>query len=109
MIAKVDYAAYKRGQLQPEIKAMMFQMLSELMDDEKGITQHGQTAHPCLLVITTDRSVAAGGGGGGDVAPGKDPGTLPDIVFVDGMYLMKDDRSNTEVLTGRTLPASLRT
>lgn len=96
MIAKVDYAAYKRGQLQPEIKAMMFQMLSELMDDEKGITQHGQTAHPACFVITTDRSVAAGGGGGGVMwLQAKIRDLKPDIVFVDGMYLMKDDRSNT--------------
>lgn len=96
MIAKVDYKMYKSGKLQPEIKKMTFQILDELMDDEKGLVGGNSKGHPACFIITTDRSTAAGGSGGGVAwLQSKIRDIRPDLVIVDGMYLMKDDRTNS--------------
>lgn len=93
-LTKVDYKSYKNGTLQPEIKQHVFTILKELIDDEKSLNvQNGQG--PCF-VITTDRSGANSGGGGGvGWLQSKIRDLKPDIVFVDGMYLMMDDRSRS--------------
>jgi len=93
-LTKVDYKAYKNGTLQPEIKQHVFTVLKELIDDEKGLNVKNGSG-PCF-VITTDRSGASGGGGGGvGWLQSKIRDLKPDIVFVDGMYLMMDDRSRS--------------
>ncbi len=96
LITKVDYAAFKSGKLQPEVKKMVFQVLNELLDDEVGLVGKNSKGHPACFVITTDRSSAAGGSGGGiGWLQAKIRELKPDLVVVDGMYLMKDDRTNS--------------
>lgn len=92
LITKVQYKAFKNGTLQPEIKEQVFDTLKGLLDDEKNYKQKPEDS-PALL-ITSDRSAAAGGGGGGvGWLQSKIRDFKPHLVVVDGMYLMKDDRS----------------
>lgn len=94
-IARVDYQAFKNGKLQPDLKQHTFNILRELMDDE--ISAGAISNNQPYLKIVTDRSASRGGGAGGGVGwlQSKIRELKPDIVFVDGMYLMKDDRSNS--------------
>lgn len=84
----VDYRAFKNGTLQPELFAYVQSVLQGLLHDEESAGKHG---HQPAFIITADRS-ANGGGVGWLQAKIKE--VQPDIVFVDGVYLMKDDRSN---------------
>lgn len=93
-MAKIDYKKYNQGKLQPELKAHLFTILQELMDDEKAAEYMGGIRQP-YFIITSDRSGGANSGGGVAWLQAKIRELKPDIVFVDGMYLMKDDRSNS--------------
>jgi replicative DNA helicase len=84
----VDYRAFKNGTLQPDLLAYAQSVLQGLLHDEESAGKHG---HQPAFIITADRS-ANGGGVGWLQAKIKE--VKPDIVFVDGVYLMKDDRSN---------------
>jgi replicative DNA helicase len=88
-MAKVDYKAFKNGKLQPALRQHAFEVLQELLDDERneGIG-HG---HQPDFKIVSDH-----GSGGGGIAwlRAKIREFQPDLVIVDGMYLMKDDRDN---------------
>lgn len=92
-IARVNYKAFKNGTLQPEHKERVFRILSELGDDEKLAGSAG-TTQP-WFTITTDRGRSGTGSGGVGWLGAKIRELKPDLVVVDGMYLMKDDRSNT--------------
>lgn len=89
IIARVDYKAFKNGRLQPALKQRTFEILRELMDDEVAAGSRGM--HQPCFVITSDH----GSRGGSGVAwlQAKIREVQPDLVIVDGMYLMKDDRS----------------
>lgn len=92
-IARVDYAAFKAGRLQPSLQRRVFEILQYLRDDEIAAGAYG--LHQPYFKIITDKSQAAGGSGGGiGWLQAKIRDLRPDIVFVDGMYLMKDDRTN---------------
>lgn len=84
----VDYRAFKNGTLDPTLFAYVQAVLQGLMADEESAGKHG---HQPAFIITADRS-ANGGGVGWLQAKIKE--VKPDIVFVDGVYLMRDDRSN---------------
>jgi len=90
LFCEVDYKAFKNGTLQPHMKQRVFTMLQEMIDDEKSEGQYGHN-QPYFKII----SDSGGGSGGGGVSwlHAKVKEAKPDIVFVDGMYLMKDDRS----------------
>lgn len=92
-IAKVSYKAFKNGTLQPELRERVFRILQELGDDEKlaGSSGHRQP----WFTITTDRGRSGTGSGGVGWLAAKVRELKPDLVVVDGMYLMKDDRSNS--------------
>jgi hypothetical protein len=90
----VDYKAFKNGKLQPDMKARAFGILQELMQDE--MTAGTNNIHQPYLKVISDRSGANGAEGGGvGWLRSKIRDFKPDIVFVDGMYLMKDDRTNS--------------
>lgn len=89
-IAGVDYKAFKNGTLQPELRDRVFTILNQLKEDEQEAGRLG-LRQPYFIIIS-DRG--AGGGGGVGWLQSKIREMQPDIVYVDGMYLMKDDRSN---------------
>ena len=88
-IAGVSYKHFKNGTLQPDVLEYTKSVLSGLMEDEETAAKHGH--NPCFI-ITADRS---SGGGGVSWLQAKIREVKPDIVFVDGMYLMKDDRTSS--------------
>jgi replicative DNA helicase len=93
MLCGVDYKAFKSGKLQPEVKAKVFTLLQELLDDEKSAGTYGKNQP--FFIITSDRSSGSTGGGGGvGWLQAKIRDLKPELVIVDGMYLMKDDRTN---------------
>lgn len=89
-INRVDYRAFKNGRLQPEIRRKVFTTLEELIEDERAASKY--TGHQPYFLVTSDRRSRGGGGGIGWLRSKIDQ-MKPDIVFVDGMYLMKDDRT----------------
>jgi replicative DNA helicase len=90
---RIDYEKYVNGELQPELVDQMFSNMQELEDDEKAAVTMGGQRQP-YFIITTDRGSESDVGG---VAwlQAKIRELQPDVVFVDGMYLMKDDRTNS--------------
>lgn len=100
-LTKVDYKSFKNGTLQPEIKQHVFTILKELIEDEKGLyAPNGKNA---CFIITTDRSGGASSGGGVGWLQSKIRDVKPDIVFVDGMYLMRDDRSGQRTVDWKAM------
>lgn len=99
-IAGVDYKAFKNGQLQPELKAQTFNILQELMEDEKNAGETG-TVQPALKIVS-DRG-AGGSGGGVSWLRSKIKEFKPHIVYVDGMYLMRDDRTNQRTVDWKAI------
>lgn len=93
-MAKVAYKPYTQGKLQPELRDHLFSIVQDLLDDEKAAEYMGGIRQP-FFKITSDRSGGANSGGGVAWLQAKIRELKPDIVFVDGMYLMKDDRTNS--------------
>lgn len=85
----VDYDKFIRGTLQPHMKELVFLKLQELKDDETSASQYTGT-QPYIKVITNE-----GGGGGVSWLAAKVREDKPDLVVVDGMYLMPDDRTKS--------------
>jgi len=92
LLARVDYSAFKKGQLQPHILNYVWTMASSLKEDEEAASYYG-IKRP-FLILLSDRGVADGGGM--SWIRSKIEELDPDIVFIDGLYLMKDDRSKTK-------------
>jgi replicative DNA helicase len=89
-MAKVSYKAFKNGRLQPELKQHAFGILQELMDDERSAG--AMMGHQPDFKIVSDHGASGSGGGGVSWLRAKIREFRPDLVIVDGMYLMKDDR-----------------
>lgn len=96
-ICGVDYRAFKNGTLDPSLLQYVQAVLKELIQDELAAGKHGH--QPCFI-ITSDRSH---NGGGVAWLQAKIREVDPDIVFVDGMYLMKDDRTNQRTVDWKNI------
>lgn len=90
-VARVDYKKFRNGQLQPEARDRAFEILETLGDAEAAAGAYGHNQP--IFEVVSDRG-AGGSGGGVGWLQSKIRDIRPDIVFVDGMYLMRDDRSN---------------
>jgi replicative DNA helicase len=91
LICGVDYHNFKTGKLQPDKKAEVFETLRDLRDEERM----AMTSNMRLPYFTIISDRGSGGGGGGVTWLGSKIKDLdPDLVVVDGMYLMKDDNTN---------------
>lgn len=87
-ICNVNYKHFINGTLQPEVRDFVFDTLQHLIDDEASAGKYGE--HQPYFIITQDKS-----SGGVSWLQSKIREMKPDLVIVDGMYLMKDDRSNS--------------
>jgi replicative DNA helicase len=95
ILAVVDYDRFRKGKLDPAAKARVFNILRELKDDEESVGSMG--LNQPFFIVTSDKSAKGGGGGGGGGVTwiqSKIRDLQPHLVIVDGMYLLKDDRSN---------------
>lgn len=85
----IDYKSFINGKLDPNIFQYFQAVMQGLIHDEISAGKHGH--QPCF-VITADKSAK---GGGVSWLHAKIKEVKPDIVFVDGVYLMSDDRSGS--------------
>ena len=99
ILAKVDYHEYLNGRLQPQVRDHLFQVLAELVEDEKTAGGMSGGRNP-YFIVTTDRD---GEGGGVSWLQAKIEELEPDIAFVDGMYLMSDDRSKSRSIDWKNI------
>jgi hypothetical protein len=99
IIAKVDYNEFLNGRLQPHVRDHLFRVLEELADDERS--GGSTTGRPPFFVVVSDRE--ATDGGGVSWLQAKIEEFDPDIAFVDGMYLMKDDRTKSRTIDWKNI------
>lgn len=99
LLLQVPYSAYRKGKLHelpcPSGRGTMedrFFELVEIMGDEEHICRT-ESGYKKGLIITSDRDDPRGGGVSGLRQKIKDH--EPDLICVDGQYLMRNDRSNT--------------
>jgi len=88
-MAGIDYRSFINGNLDPNILQYFQAVMQGLIQDEVSAGKHGH--QPCF-VITADKSAK---GGGVSWLRAKIKEVKPDLVFVDGVYLMSDDRSGS--------------
>lgn len=103
VIARVDYGKWKNAKLQPELREHTFQVLQRLIDAEKDEATIGN--HQPLLKVISDRSATGSSGGGAGVSwiHSKIREYNPDLLIADGMYLMKDDRTNQRTVDWKAI------
>lgn len=99
IFAAVDYDSFKSGKLQPEAKAKAFGIFKDLLEDEKNAGMHGGTM-PCFNIAS---SKGAAGRAGVSWLRSKVRDFKPHIVYVDGMYLMSDDRSKQRTVDHKAI------
>lgn len=99
MIACVDYDAFKSGKLQPQSKQKAFEILKDLMEDEKNTGISGAVM-PSFSIVS---SKGAAGRAGVSWLRAKVRDLKPHIVYVDGMYLMTDDRSKQRTVDHKSI------
>lgn len=100
LITGVDYEDFLNARLQPAVKERLLQNLRELADDEQMEGRNRGGRNP-RFIITSDRE--AEGAGGVSWLQAKIEETDPDIAFVDGMYLMKDDRTKSRTIDWKNI------
>lgn len=86
IIAQVDYAKFKNGTLDPATQQRVWQILACLKDEE--LTRSNMSGHSSAFLATQPRGTASGV----NTLQAKIREFDPDLVIVDGMYLMRDDR-----------------
>lgn len=96
IIAGVDYKRFKSGRLDPESARKVWDILLFLRDEEKGRTAQGHS--PALLAVHP-RSASSGV----STLQAKIREFKPDIVIVDGMYLMRDDRTKSRSMEWKSV------
>lgn len=100
IIAKVNYTEFLNGRLQPEARDHLFRILAELADDEQANGAFNSGRPPYLIVVSDRESPD---GGGVSWLQAKIEELDPDICFVDGMYLMKDDRTKSRTIDWKNI------
>lgn len=86
IIANVDYDKFKKAQLDPATISRVWQILLTIRDEE--MQKMNGTGHTSALLVTQPRGESSGTG----ALQAKIAEFNPDLVVVDGMYLMRDDR-----------------
>lgn len=91
----VDYKNFKNGSLQAAEYQRVFQELANLKGEAQGATDKHNTFMVC--------GTSGDGGGGVSFLHAKIREFRPDIVLVDGMYLMKDDRQKARTIDWKAI------
>lgn len=85
LIAQVDYDKFKKARLDPATAQKVWQILWSIRDEE--LIKLKNSGHQSALMATRPK-----GGTGVTSLQAKIKEFKPDLVIVDGMYLMRDDR-----------------
>ncbi len=95
LLAKIDYTGLLQGTLNPIDRDKFFGILHQLKEEDH--TYMDARGHsPALLV--TGRGKGDKSAGGVSSLQAKIREFQPDLVIVDGMYLMRDDRGNIRTI-----------
>lgn len=86
IVAQVDYDHFKKGKLDPATAAHVWQILMFIRDEE--MQKINGLGHTPALLVTQPRGESSGT----SALQAKITEFNPDLVVVDGMYLMRDDR-----------------
>lgn len=86
IIARVDYDKFKKAQLDPAVAQQVWQILLSIRDEE--LLKVNGFGHTSALLVTQPRGESSGT----SALQAKIAEFNPDLVLVDGMYLMRDDR-----------------
>lgn len=88
IVARVDYDKFKKAKLDPGTRAKVFEILRCIKDDELAKGNYGH--QPAFMALRPNPDTS-----GVSSLQSKIREFNPDLVIVDGLYLMKDDRSKT--------------
>lgn len=97
IICGVDYEKFKKGKLDPATQQRVWQILQSIRDEELVKVNH--SGHTPALLATAPR----GEGTGVLALQAKITEFKPDLVIVDGMYLMRDDRAKTRTVDWKSI------
>lgn len=86
ILAKVDYEHFKKATMDPAAIERVWQILYSLRDEELLANSNG--GYTSSLMVTQPRGESSGT----SALQAKITEFKPDLVIVDGMYLMRDDR-----------------
>ena len=92
-IAEVPYRGSKGGRLSKADKVRFFDTLTSMEEVEK--TAKEELGKRQRFLVVSDRGVRSGGGGVSSIRAYVEK-FRPDVLVVDGVYLLKDDRTNTK-------------
>lgn len=88
-IAKIDYRDYRKGMIPEDQEEEFFEVMEGLrIHGKKSVVEHGRRKESMFIIASDTRS----DGGGVTALSAMIEQYEPDIVFVDGIYLMRDDR-----------------
>lgn len=92
IICGIDYDKFKKGKLEPATQQRVWQILQAIRDEELVRVNH--SGHTPALLATQPRGESSG------IASlqAKMNEFKPDLVIVDGMYLMRDDRTKVRTI-----------
>jgi replicative DNA helicase len=91
----INYKTLLAGKLQPHDHDRFFMNLAELKNEAK--TMNGSARHAAFLVT------GGGGNNGINFLHSKIREFRPDIVLIDGLYLMNDDRQNKKTVDWKAI------
>ncbi len=92
LVAGVDYDKFKKATLDPATQQRVWEVLWALRDEELARTN--RDGHSSAIMASNPRGDAAGVA----ALQAKIREFNPDLVIVDGMYLMKDDRQKARTM-----------
>ena len=97
IVAQVDYDKFKKATLDPATQNRVWQVLWALRDEE--LAKMDGVGHAAAILASQPRSENAGI----STLQAKIREFNPDLVIVDGMYLMKDDRQKSKTVDWKAI------
>lgn len=97
IICGVDYEKFKKGKLDPATQDRVWQVMLAIRDEE--LIKINNSGHTPALLATAPRGESSGT----SALQAKISEFCPDLVVVDGMYLMKDDRARVRTADWKSI------